>query len=122
MKAKKVYLPDKLIQDIQHKIDVTDQSFSDYVRNALISHHEKPITLPHESIIEHSQQISILSNMIHNYILFIAEKDLYADCLTDLITIQQQLQQLIETETQLVNYIIHSKGSRTYGYGKFYSI
>ncbi len=111
MKAKKIYLTDELLQHIQTEIDNTEQSFTNYVRNALLHYCNatEPLStsLPYDAIITHTEQLAALSNHIHQYTLSIAEKDLYADCLPDLIIIQNQLQQLIDTEAMLAKQILN---------------
>lgn len=113
MKAKKIYLTEEMLQKIQAEINVTGQSFTDYVRNALIHYYDRTeslsTSLPYDAVIAHTEQIAALSNHIHQYTLAIAEKDLYGDCLSDLIVIQNLLQQLIDTETALAQYIMNEK-------------
>ena len=111
MKAKTIYLTDDILQQVQSKIDISGQSFTGYVRNALMYYGDASPFLPDNNFIEHTEQMACLSNAIHQYTLSIAEKDLYSDCLPDLIVIQNQLQQLIDAETELVKYIMFEKGS-----------
>jgi len=111
MKTKKIYLSDEMLQRIQSEIDITGQSFTDYVRKALIHYYNTadPLStsLPYDAVIAHTELIATLCNYIHQYILAIAEKDLYADCLADIITIQHQLQQLIDKEVELTKQVIN---------------
>ncbi|MBE6111705.1 MAG: hypothetical protein E7195_01635 [Peptococcaceae bacterium] len=105
MKAKKIYLSDEMIQNIQTKISGTNQSFSDYVRGILLSNNIPQPAVPDENFIEHTRMISTLSNVIHQYTLKLAEKDLYEDCLPDLIHLQKQMETLIELESELLKNI-----------------
>ena len=109
MKAKKIYLTEDMLQKIQSEIDISGQSFTDYVRNALMCYGNTSTPLPYDNFVEHTEQMAELSNTIHRYILAIAKKDMYADCLPDLIILQNQLQQLIDTETDLAEYIMNEK-------------
>lgn len=109
MKAKKIYLTEELLQKIQSEIDATRQSFTDYVRTALMCYDNTSTPLPYDNFAQHTEQIANLSNIIHQYTLAIAEKDIYADCLPDLIIVQNQLQQLIDTETELAQYVMNEK-------------
>ena len=109
MKAKKIYLTNDMLQKIQAEINTTGQSFTDYVRTALMCYDNTSAPLPYDNFAQHTEQMAKLSNTVHQYILAIAEKDLYADCLQDLIVIQNQLQQLIDTETELAQYVMNEK-------------
>jgi len=113
MKAKKIYLSEEMLQRIQSEINITGQSFTDYVRKVLIHYYDRTeslsTSLPYDAVIAHTEQIANLSNIIHQYTLAIAEKDIYADCLPDLIIVQNQLQQLIDTETELAQYVMNEK-------------
>ena len=110
MKAKTIYLSDDILQHVQTQIDTSGESFSNFVRNALMYYGDAQPPLPDNNLIEHTNQIACLSNEIHQYTLAIAEKDLYSDCLPDLIVIQNQLEQLIDTETELVKHNKFEKG------------
>ena len=109
MKAKKIYLTEELLQKIQSEIAKSGQSFTDYVRTALMCYDNTSAPLPYDNFRKHTEQMSKLSNIIHQYTLAIVEKDLYADCLPDLIFIQNQLQQLINIETELAQYVMNEK-------------
>ncbi len=110
LKAKKIYLNEQMIKKIQEEIDITGQSFTDYVRNALTHYQDKPAVLPCDDMAAHTEQLALLTNVLHQYILTLAEKDLYGDCLPDLLEIQRQIQQLIDTETELMKTILDMKG------------
>jgi hypothetical protein len=111
MKAKNIYLSEEMLQKIQSEIDVTGQSFTGYVRKALMYYCNTagPLStsLSYDAVIAHTEQIAILSNQIHQYILAVAEKDLYSDCLPDSIVIQNQLQQLIDAEVELTQQMMN---------------
>ena len=107
MKAKKIYLTEDMLHKIQSEIDSSGQSFTDYVRTALMCYGNTSDSLPYDNFTQHTEQIATLCNYIHQYILAIAEKDLYADCLADIITIQYQLQQLIDKEVELTKQVIN---------------
>ena len=110
MKAKKIYLREQMIKKIQDEIDITGQSFTDYVRNALTHYQDKPVVLPCDDMAAHTEQLALLTNVLHQYILTLAEKDLYGDCLPDLIEIQHQIQQLIDIEIEIMKVILDMKG------------
>ena len=109
MKAKKIYLTEDMLQKIQSEIDKSGQSFTDYVRTALMCYGNTSAPWPYDNFAQHTEQMAKLSNIIHQYTLAIAEKDLYADCLPDFILIQNQLQQLIDSETELAQYVMNEK-------------
>lgn len=109
MKAKKIYLTDEQLQKIQTELDISGQSFTSYARNALMCYGNMSEPLPYENFAEHTAQMADLSNTIHRYILAIAAKDIYEDCLPDLIIVQNQLQKLIDSETELALYVINEK-------------